>query len=116
VHLFVFILVQPQLNIDIPSSHALIGLKNGMSLGITVMLLANPAPFIQWTFRRNDYIDKVIKSYMSANGIEYTSHIFIQAINKTQFGSYTFIATNTIGSFNKTFSVIEQRKYYLFSY
>jgi hypothetical protein len=31
VHLFVFILVQPQLNIDIPSSRELIGLKNGMS-------------------------------------------------------------------------------------
>ena len=116
MNLIVFILVQPQLNIDIPSSHELIGLKNGMSLGITVNLLANPSPFIQWIFRRSDSIDKVIKSYMSLNGFEYTSHIFIQAINMTQFGSYTVIATNTIGSFNKTFSVIEQRKYYLFSY
>jgi hypothetical protein len=115
VHLFVFILVQPQLNIDIPSSHELIGLKNGMSLVIAVNLLANPAPFMQWIFRRNDSIDKVIKSYMSSNGIEYTSHIFIQAINKTQFGSYTFIATNNIRSFNKTFSVIHQGKYCLFS-
>ena len=113
MHLFVFILVQPQLNIDIPSSHELIGLKNGMSLVIAVNLLANPAPFMQWIFRRND--SKVIKSYMSSNGIEYTSHIFIQAINKTQFGSYTFIATNNIRSFNKTFSVIHQGKYCLFS-
>ena len=116
VHLFVFILVQLQLNIDIPSSHELIGLKNGMALGITVNLVANPSPFIQCIFRRNDSIDKVIKSFMSSNGFEYTSHIFIQAIKKTQFGSYTVITTNNIGSFNETFSVIEQGKCYLFCY
>jgi len=85
-------------------------------LGITVNLLANPAPTIQWVFRKNDSIDNVIMSYISSNGFEFTSHIFIQAINKTQFGSYIVTATNNIGSLNKTFSVIEQGKYYLFSY
>ena len=114
--MFFFILVQPELNIDIPSSHELIDLKTGMSLGITVNLLANPAPTIQWVFRKNDSIDNIIMSYMSSNGFEFTSHIFIQAIHKTQFGSYIIIATNNIGSFNKTFSVIEQGKLYLFSY
>lgn len=87
-----------------------------MSLNITVNILANPAPTIQWVFRRNDSTDSVIKSHNSSNGFEFTSHIFIQAINKTQFGSYTVIATNNIGSFNKTFSGIEQGKLYLFSY
>jgi hypothetical protein len=71
---------------------------------------------MQWVFRRNDYIDKVIKSCIRSNGFEFTSYIFIQAINKTQFGSYIVIATNNIGSFNQTFSVIEHGKLYLFSY
>lgn len=105
--MYVFIIVQPQLNIDIPSSYELIGLEIGMSLNITDDLLANPAPTIQWMFRRNHSTDSVIKSHSS---FEFTSHIIIQAINKTQFGSYIVIATNTIGSFNKTFSVIEQGK------
>ena len=91
VHLYVFIVVQPQLNIDIPSSYELITLKIGMSLNI----LANQAPTIQWVFRRNDSTDSVTKSHISSNGFEFTSHIFIQTINKIQFGSYIVIATNT---------------------
>ena len=114
--MYVFIVVPPQLNVDIPSSYELIALKIGMSLNITVNILANPAPTIQWVFRRNDSTDSVIMSHSSSNGFEFTSHIFIQAINKTQFGSYIVIATNTIGSYNKIFSVIEQGKLYLFSY
>jgi hypothetical protein len=81
-----------------------------MFLGITVNLLANPAPSIQLAFRRNYLIDYVIKSHSSSNGFEFTSHIFMPAINKTQFGSYIVIATNNIGSFNKTLYVIEQGK------
>ena len=87
-----------------------------MSLNITVNILANPAPTIQWVIRRNQSIDSGLMSRSSSNGFEFTLHIFIQAINKTQFGSYIVIATNTIGSYNKTFSVIEQGKLYLSSY
>ena len=116
MHFYAFIVVPPQLNIDIPSSYELIALTIGMSLNITVNILANPGPTIQWVFRRNDSTDSVIKSHSSSNGFEFTSHIFIQEINKTQFGSYIVIATTNIGSFNKTFSVIEQGKLYLFSY
>jgi hypothetical protein len=100
-----FILVQPHLNVDIPSSHEIIGLQNGTSLNITVNLLANPAPTIQWVFRKNDSIDNIIKSYSSSKGFEYKSNIFIQEINKTQFGTYIVIATNNIGRFNRKFSV-----------
>ena len=54
---FLCILVEPLLNVDIPSSHEIIGLQNGTSLNITVSLLANPAPTIQWVFRKNDSTD-----------------------------------------------------------
>jgi hypothetical protein len=99
------ILVQPHLNVDIPSSNEIIGLQDGTSLNITVNLLANPAPTIQWVFRKNDSIDNIIKSYSSSKGFEYKSNICIQEINKTQFGSYIVIATNNIGRFNRKFSV-----------
>ena len=112
---FLFILVEPQLNIDIPSSHEIIGLQNGTSLNITVNLLANPAPTIQWVFRKNDSIDNIIKSYSSSNGFEFTSNIFIQEINKTQLGSYIVIATNNIGRFSRTFSVNQKGKYFFFN-
>ena len=111
---FLFILVEPHLNVDIPSSHEIIGLQNGTSLNITVNLLANPAPTIQWVFRKNDSIDNIIKSYSSSNGFEFTSNIFIQVINKTQIGSYIVIATNNIGRFSRKFSVNQKGKY-LFS-
>ena len=102
---FLFNLVQPHLNVDIPSSHEIIGLQNGTSLNITVNLLDNPAPTIQCVFRKNDSIDNIITSYSSSNGFEYKSNIFIQEINKTQFGTYIVIATNNIGRFNRKFSV-----------
>ena len=108
---FVFILVEPHLNVDIPSSHEIIGLQNGTSLNITVNLLANPAPTIQQVFRKNDSIDNIIKSYSSSNGFEFTSNIFIQEINKTQLGSYIIIATNNIGRFSRKFSVNQKGKY-----
>ena len=108
---FVFILVEPHLNVDIPSSHEIIGLQNGTSLNITVNLLANPAPTIQWVFRKNDYIDNIIKSYSSSNRFEFTSNMFIQEINKTQLGSYIVIATNNIGRFSRIFSVNQKGKY-----
>ena len=79
-------------------------------LNITVNLLANPAPTIQWVFRKNDSIDSIIKSYSSSNGFEFTSNIFIQEINKTQLGSYIVIATN-IGRFSWNFSVNQKGKY-----
>ena len=53
---FLFILVEPHLNVDIPSSHEIIGLQNGTSLNITVNLLANPAPTIQWVFRKDSIL------------------------------------------------------------
>ena len=109
-----FILVQPHLNVDIPSSHEIIDLQNGTSLNITVNLLANPAPTIQWVFRKNDSIDNIIKSYSSSNGFEYKSNIFIQEIKKTQFGTYIVIATNHIGRFNRKVSVNQKGKYYIF--
>lgn len=108
---FLFILVEPHLNVDIPSSHEIIGLQNGTSLNITVNLLANPAPTIQWVFRKNDSIDNIIKSYSSSNGFEFTSNILMQEINKTQLGSYIVIATNNIGRFSRKFSVNQKGKY-----
>ena len=99
------------MNVDIPSSHEIIGLQNGTSLNTTVNLLANPAPTIQWVFRKNDSIDNIIKSYSSSNGFEFTSNIFIQEINKTQLGSYIVIATNNIGRFSRKFSVNQKGKY-----
>lgn len=112
---FLSILVEPLLNVDIPSSHEIIGLQNGTSLNITVSLLANPAPTIQWIFRKNDSIDNIIKSYIRSNGFEFTSNIFIQEINKTQFGSYIVFARNNIGSFNRRFSVNEKGNYYMYA-
>ena len=111
MHLYVFFVVPPQLNIDIPSSYELIALTIGISLNITVNILANPAPTIQWVFRRNYSTESVIMSHSSSNGFEFTTHIFIHATNKTRFGSYI-----VIGSYNKTFSVIEQGNLYLSSY
>jgi hypothetical protein len=111
---FFFILVQTHLNVDIPSSHEIIGLQNGTFLNITVNLLPNPAPTIQWVFRKNDSIDNIIKSYSSSNGFEYKSNIFIQEIKKTQFGTYIVIATNNIGRFNRNVSVNQKVKYYIF--
>ena len=113
---FLFMLGQPHLNVDIPSSHEIIGLQNGTSLNITVSLLANPAPTIQWIFRTNDSIDNIIKSYIRSNGFEFTSNIFIQEINKTQFGTYIVIATNNIGRFNRIFSVNQKGKYYIYMF
>jgi len=108
-----FILVEPRLNVENPSSSELIGLKNGTSLNITVNLISSPLPtYIQWIFRQEDDIDNVIKSYNSSKGFTYTSYIFIQTINSTQFGYYIVIATNSIGSFRRTFTVIQKGKYY----
>jgi len=112
---FLYILVEPHLNVDIPSSHEIIGLQNGTSLNITVSLLANPAPAIQWIFRKDNSIDNIIKSYILSNGFEFTSNIFIQEINKTQFGSYLVIATNNIGSFNRKFSVNQKGNFYIYT-
>jgi hypothetical protein len=111
---FLFISVQPHLIVDIPSSHEITGLQDGTSLNITVNLLANPTPTMQWVFRKNDSIDNIITSNSNSNGFEYKSNIFIQEINKTQFGSYIVIATNNIGRFNKTFSVNQKGKYYIY--
>jgi hypothetical protein len=69
---------------------------------------------MQWVFRKNDSIDNSITSNSNSNGFEYKSNIYIQEINKTQFGSYIVIATNNIGRFNKTFSVNQKGKYYIF--
>ena len=110
---FSFILVQPHLNVDIPSSHEIIVLQNGTSLNITLNLLANPAPTMHWVFRKNDSIDNIIKSYSSSNGFEYKSNIFMQEINETQFGSYIVIATTNIGRFNRNFSVNQKGKHYI---
>ena len=93
---FLFISVQPHLIVDIPSSHEITGLQDGTLLNITVNLLANPAPTMQWVFRKNDSIDNSITSNSNSNGFEYRSNIFIQEISKTQFGSYIVIATNNI--------------------
>jgi hypothetical protein len=84
------------LNVDIRSSHEIIGLPDGTSLNITVNILANPTPTMQWVIRKNDSIDNIIKSNSSSNGFEYKSNILIQEINKTQFGTYIVIATNNI--------------------
>ena len=116
MHLLLFILVEPRLNVNFPSSSELIGLQNGTSLNITVNLIANPRPtYIQWIFRKNDSIDSVIKSYNSSKGFTYTSNIFIQTINSTQFGYYIVIVTNSICSFRRTFTVIQKGKYYFYT-
>ena len=115
VHLLLFILVEPRLNVDIPSSSELIGLQNGTSLNITINLISSPLPtYIQWIFRQEDDIDNVIKSYNSSKGFTYTSYIFIWTINSTQFGYYISIATNNIGSFRRAFTVIQKGKYYFY--
>ena len=115
MHLLLFILVEPRLNVDTPSSSEVIGLQNGTSLNITVNLIANPLPtYIQWIFRKNDFIDNVIKSYNSSKGVIYTSNIFIHSINSTQFDYYIVIATNIIGSFRRIFTVIQKGKYYFY--
>jgi hypothetical protein len=36
----------------------------------------------------------------------------MHSINSTQFGYYIVIATNSIGSFRRTFTVIQKGKYY----
>jgi hypothetical protein len=113
---FLFILVQPHLNVDIRSSHEIIGLQDGTSLNITVNILANPTPTMQWVIRKNDSIDNIIKSNSNSNGFEYKSNIFIQEINKTQFGTYIVIATNNIWRFNRPFSFNQKGKYYIFIY
>ena len=113
---FLFILVQPHLNVDIRSSHEIIGLQDGTSLNITINLLANPTPTMQWVIRKNDSIDNIIKSNSNSNGFEYKSNISIQEITKTQFGTYIVIATNNIGRFNRTFSVNQKGKYYIYIY
>jgi hypothetical protein len=101
--------------VNIPGSTELIGMQNGTSLNITVNLISSPLPtYIQWIFRQEDDIDNVIKSYNSSRGFTYTSYIFIQTINSTQFGYYIVIATNNIGSFKRTFTVIQKGKYYYY--
>jgi hypothetical protein len=97
-------------------STELFGLQNGTSLHITVNLIANPLQtYIQWVFRKNDSIDSVIKSYNNSKGFTYTSNICIQTIISTQFGYYIVIVTNSIGSFRRTFTVIQQGKYYFYT-
>ena len=115
MHFLVLILVEPRLNVDIPSSSELIALQNGTSLNITVNFIANPFPtYIKWIFRQEDDIENVIKSYNSSRGFTYTSYIFIQTMNSSQFGYYIVIATNNIGSFKRTFTVIQKGKYYYY--
>jgi hypothetical protein len=53
--------VQPRLNDDIPSSDEVIRLKIGMSLNLTVNLIANPTPTTQWIFRRKGLIDQTVQ-------------------------------------------------------
>ena len=113
--MLLFVSVEPRLNVDTPSSSEVIGLQNGTSLNITVNLIANPLPTdIQWIFRKNDSIDNVIKSSNSSKGFTCTSNIFMHSINSTQFGYYIAIATNSIGSFRRTFTVIQKGKYYFY--
>ena len=115
VHLPLFILVELRLNVDIQSSSELIGLQNGTSLNITVNLISSPLPTnIQWTFRQEDDIDNVIKSYISSKGFTYTPYIFIRTINSTQFGYYIGIAPHNIGSFRRAFTFIQKGKYYFY--
>jgi len=113
INLFLFISVQPRLNDDIPSSDELIRLNIGMSLNLTVNLISNPTPTIQWIFRRKGFIDQTLQPHSNSNGYKYTSTIYIQTINSTQYGSYIVSATNDIGNFSTAFSVIHPGKYYL---
>jgi hypothetical protein len=116
VNFFLFISVQPRLNDDIPSSDEVIHLQIGMSVNLTVNLLSNPTPTTQWIFRRKDFIDQTLQPHSNSNGYKYTSTIYIQTINSTQYGSYIVSATNDIGNFSTTFSVIQPGRYYLYMY
>jgi hypothetical protein len=113
VNLFLFISVQPRLNDDIPSSDEVIRLKIGMFLNLTVNLISNPTPTTQWIFRRKGFIDQTLQPHSYSNGYKYTSTIYIQTINSTQYGSYIVSATNGIGNFSTAFSVIQPGRYYL---
>jgi hypothetical protein len=118
INIFLFISVQPQLNDDIPSSDELIRLNIGMSLNLTVNLISNPTPSTQWILRRKGFIDQTLQPHSNSNGYQYTSAIYVQTINSTQYGSYIVSATNDIGNFSTAFSVIQAGKYmfYLYKY
>jgi hypothetical protein len=116
MNLFLFISVQPRLNDDIPSSYKLIRLNIGMSLNLTVNLISNPTPTTQWILRRKGLIDQTLQPHSNSNGYQYTSTIYIQTINSTQYGSYIVSATNDIGNFSTAFSVIQPGRYMLYLY
>jgi hypothetical protein len=88
VNFFLFISVQPRLNDDIPSSDEVIRLKIGMFLNLTVNLISNPTPTTQWIFRRKGFIDQTLQPHSNSNGYKYTSTIYIQTINSTQYGGW----------------------------
>ena len=112
INLFLFISVQPRLNDDIPSSDELIRLSIGMSLNLTVNLISNPTP----TTQRKGFIDQTLQPHSNSNGYQYTSTIYIQTINSTQYGSYIVSATNDIGNFSTAFSVIQPGRYIFYLY
>ena len=116
MNLFLFISVQPRLNDDIPSSYELIRLNIGMSLNLTVNLISNPTPTTQWILRRKGLIDQTLQPHSNSNGYQYTSTIYIQTINSTQYGSYIVSATNDIGNFSTAFSVIQPGGYMFYLY
>ena len=116
MNLFLFISVQPRLNDDIPSSYKLIRLNIGMSLNLTVNLISTPTPTTQWILRRKGLIDQTLQPHSNSNGYQYTSTIYIQTINSTQYGSYIVSATNDIGNFSTAFSVIQPGRYMLYLY
>ena len=116
INLLLFISVQPRLNDDIPSSDELIRLNIGKSLNLTVNLISKPTPSIQWILRRKGFIDQTLKPHSNSNGYQYTSTIYIQTINSTQYGSYIVSATNDIGNFSTVFSVIQPGRYILYLY
>ena len=116
MNLFLFISVQPRLNDDIPSSYELIRLNIDISLNLTVNLISNPTPTTQWILRRKGLIDQTLQPHSNSNGYQYTSTIYIQTINSTQYGSYIVSATNDIGNFSTAFSVIQPGRYMLYLY
>ncbi|XP_076109165.1 limbic system-associated membrane protein-like [Mytilus galloprovincialis] len=82
------------------------------TLRLTLTVIANPVPTIEWTFRADKDWNSCnfvsIVSNTTSNEFFTTSSVLIKNANSYNFGDYVFTARNTAGVFSRRFVAMEE--------
>ncbi|CAC5394878.1 unnamed protein product [Mytilus coruscus] len=100
------VLFKPSLDKTRPNSPSHISATENNTLVITVTIISNPTPTIEWAFKGQAVMNScnfsTILSNTTTNGFRTSSSISIDNVQSSNFGEYTLTARNTIPSRQKT--------------